>query len=97
MHEVALEALKARARGSHHGQDAVRLFGAVHLGGGFNEPPHQIELAQRALAAHHVAHEGDEGVGVDAAAAGVARAVAVAVGHGVLSFFALGACGKNGF
>ena len=62
LHQVLLQPLEAATRGGHHGQQGLRLLWAIHLGGGLYEPPHQVQLTQRALAAPHLAHMRDEDV-----------------------------------
>ena len=65
VHQVQLQPLEAFAGGGHHGQHAVGFFGAVHLRGGFDQAPQQVELVQGAFAACDIPHVGDESVDMD--------------------------------
>lgn len=61
-HQILLQPLEAATRGGHHGQQGLCFLRAIHLGGGLYEPPHQIQLPERTLAAPDLAHMRNEDV-----------------------------------
>ncbi len=61
--QFAFEPAETGARRSHCGQDGFGFGRTVHLGGGFDDAPHQVQFLQRLFAAGDIAHVRQEGFG----------------------------------